>query len=111
MSNKINKAFTDGICKVYSIEKRNIKDHLGSFNFCKETVGVKAFTEFQALGIEIEKVISIPYNTLVDNGRVVKLNDDDVYYQISLIQEKDTLPKSLKLTLSRTPLKWGDNND
>lgn len=109
MSQKINKAFTDGICRVYSIEKRKVKDELGTFNFCEETVGIKAFTEFQTLGIEIEKVISIPYNTLTDIGRVVKLNDDDCYYLVSLIQKKDTLPKSLKLTLSKNPLRWDDD--
>lgn len=107
--NKINKVFSDGICRVYTIEKRKVKDQIGSFNFCEETVGIKAFTEFQTLGIEIEKVISIPYNNLVDIGRLVKLNDDDYYYQISLIQVKDTFPKSLKLTLSKNPLRWNDD--
>lgn len=107
--NKINKAFNDGVCRVYTVEKRKIKEQLGSFNFSEETVGIKAFTEFQTLGIEVEKAISIPYNNLVDTGRLVKLNDDDYYYKISLIQVKDTFPKSLKLTLSKTPLRWDDD--
>lgn len=101
-------AFNDGICKVYSLDKRNIDQELGTFNFREETVGITSFTEFQALGIEIEKVISIPFNNLVNTGKVVKLNDDK-YYQISLIQVKETLPKSLRLTLSKKPLRWNDD--
>lgn len=109
MANKVNKTFNDGICRIYTIDKRKVKDQLGSFNFCTETVGIKAYTGFQTLGIEIEKVISVPYNNLVSTGRLVKLNDDNEYYQISLIQEKDTFPKSLKLTLSKNPLRWDDD--
>lgn len=103
------KPFNDGICQVFTVEKRRIKDCLGIFSFKEETVGIKAFSELHVLGIEIERVISIPFNPLVDRSRVVKIGE--TYYQISLIQHKDTFPKSLRLTLTKTPLKWSDGND
>lgn len=103
------KPFNDGVCRVYTVEKRTISEELGIFDFREETVGIQAFTEFSAIGIEVEKVISIPFNTIVNVGRVVKLNDDDNYYLISLIQKKDTFPISLRLTLSKNSLRWDEN--
>ncbi len=102
-------AFNNGICRIYTVENRSLVEELGAFNFREETVGIKAFTEFNAIGVEIAKVISIPYNKEVDIGRVVRLNDDTMYYLISLVQVKDTFPKSLRLTMTETPLRW--NND
>ena len=98
--------FSDGRCAVYTIEKRTPKDQLGTFDFRNETIGIKAYTGFQTLGIEIDRVISIPINTVAEVGRVVRLNQDTNFYMISLIQVKDTLPKSLRLTLTKTNIKW-----
>jgi len=103
------KAFNDGYCDIYVVEKRKIGDKIGRFNFKEETVGIQSYTQFETLGIEIEKVISIPYNNLITNGRVLNINGGEQFYQISLVQIKDTTPKSLKLTLSGTPLRW-DND-
>ncbi len=100
--------FSDGICTVYTIEKRTVKDELGTFDFRNETVGLKAYTEFQTLGIQIDKVISIPENSIAQVGRVLKINQDDYYYQITLVQRKDTFPKSLRLTLTKTSIKWNE---
>ena len=103
--------FNDGICKVYTIEKRTVKGCLGQFDFREETVGIKAFAEFQTLGIQVDKVISIPMNNIVDVGRLLKINQEDNYYKINLIQKKDTLPTSLRLTLTKTNIKWTDDDD
>lgn len=103
------KPFRDGICTIYTVEKRKISEELGTFDFREETVGIEAFTEFQTIGVEIDKVISIPFNNVANIGRVVKINDEDNFYQISLIQRKDTFPKSLRLTLSKSPLRWEDD--
>lgn len=103
------KPFNDGICQVFTVDKRRIKECLGIFNFKEETVGIKAFSEMHVLGFEIERVISIPFNPIVDKSRVVKIGS--TYYEISLIQVKDTFPKSLRMTLTKTPLKWSDRND
>ena len=103
--------FSDGFCEIYTIEKRTVKDKLGRFDFREETVGVKAYTEFQTLGIEIDRVISIPFNKVADIGRVLKINQEDNYYEIKLVQAKDTLPKSLRLTLTKTNIKWNEVQD
>ena len=107
--NQKPKPFNDGICQIFTVEKRSIKECLGIFNFKEETVGIKMFSEMHILGFEIERVISIPFNSIVDKSRVVKIGE--IYYEISLIQVKDTFPKSLKITLKKTPLKWSGNND
>lgn len=103
--------FNSGICEIYSVEGRTIDTKLGKFNFHEETVGIRAYTEFQTNGIEIEKVISIPYNELIDMSRVVRINGSDNFYRISLIQVKDTLPKSLRLTLSKATINWKEKHD
>ena len=103
--------FNDGVVQVYTIEKRTAKDFLGTFDFREETVGIQAFTEFQTLGIQIDKVISIPYNTVVEVGRILRLNQDSNFYQIVMMQVKENVPKSLRLTLTKTNIKWGEGND
>lgn len=102
-------AFVDGVCDIYTIDGRQAKTKTGTFNYKESTVGIKSYYGFQTLGVEIEKVISIPYNTLVNKSKIVKIGDDT--YQITLIQPKDTFPKSLKLTLSKSSIKWGRTND
>lgn len=102
--------FNDGFVQIYTIEKRSAKDYLGTFDFRNETVGIQAFTEFQTLGIQIDKVISIPINSIAEVGRILKINDDSYFYQITMIQIKDTLPKSLRLTLTKTSIKWNEND-
>lgn len=104
--------FNNGYCKIYTIEKRTAKDKLGQFDFREETVGIRAFTDFQVLGIQVDKVISIPLNNVAEIGRILRINQDDYFYQITAIQKKDsTLPKSLRLTLTKTNIKWNGGED
>lgn len=100
--------FNDGMCTICTIENRTIKERLGNFDFREETVGVKAFTEFQVLGIQVDKVISIPVNNVTEVGRVLKMNQDKNYYRIEMVQKKDTLPESFRLTLSKINIKWNE---
>lgn len=102
--------FNDGICCIFTIEKRTVKEKLGQFDFREETVGIQAFTEFQAIGIQIDKAISIPYNNIAEVGRVVRLNQEENLYNITMIQKKDTVPKSLRLTLAKNNIKWNEEN-
>lgn len=105
-NSKVNKSFTDGICSVYATEKRNLTNKIGTFYFKDETLGIKLFTELQTLGSKAERVISIPYNKLLTSTYVIVI--EDIVYQIELIQVKDTFPKSLKITLSRSPFTWSN---
>ena len=103
--------FIDGKCVVCTIKNRTVENVLGVFDFREETVGIQAFTEFNTLGIQIDKAISIPYNNLVEIGRVLRINNEDNLYQIEMIQRKDTFPLSLRLTLTKTNLKWNEGKD
>lgn len=102
--------FNDGFCKIYTIEKRTAKEFLGQFDFREETVGIQAYTQFQTLGIQIDKVISIPFNSIAEVGRILKINQDDFFYQITMVQKKDNFPKSLRISLTRTNIKWSETN-
>lgn len=104
--------FKDGICAIYTIKNRTADEKLGRFDFREETIGIQAFTEFQNLGIQIDKVISIPVNTVAEIGRIVRINQEPNFYQISMIQRKDTnIPTALRLTLTKTNIKWEGGED
>lgn len=102
-------SFNDGKCDIYSVEGRKPVNKIGTFNFSNDTIGIKSYYGFQTIGVEIQKVISIPYNELINQSRLVVIGDEA--YQISLIQVKDTFPKTLKITLSKSSIKWGVAND
>ena len=108
VSNLTKLAFTDGVCEIYTVDNRRLKEKVGTFYFKDDTIGIKSYYGFQTLGVEIERVVSIPFNNLVNKSRVLKIGDD--IYQISLIQVKDTFPKSLKLTLNKSPILWSKQN-
>lgn len=99
-------AFNDGLCSIWQLKGRTLEKKLGQFDFKEETVGIKAYTEFNLIGKEVEKVISIPYNTLIKNGHIVVIEDEQ--HEIILCQKKDTFPLSWRLTLSKTPLRYSD---
>lgn len=107
MKHKIPKAFNDGKLDIYTVKNRKLQNHIGTFNFCDETIGIKQFYEFNTLGVQIEKIVSIPFNNLVTNGYAVVI--DEEFYNIELIQVKDTFPKSLRITLTKTPLGFKDD--
>ena len=100
-------AFNSGICSIWTIEKNHLKDKLGDFDFHEDTIGIKTFNELGLLGKQVDRVISIPYQELIDQSFVVVI-ENKAYYMI-LIQKKDTFPMSLKLTLEKTPIKVGDS--
>lgn len=112
VSNLDRVAFNDGTCEIYTLADsgRQLKDKLGTFHFKEDTIGIKSFYySLHVEDIKIDKTISIPYNKLIDKSKVVVINDST--YSISLIQPKDTFPKSLKLTLTQTSIKWRKPND
>lgn len=100
---KITTPFNDGICELWSVDRLKLNSKLGTFNFTEETLGVKSYAEFKTLGTEVERVISIPFNEIVDKANQVMIIND-VPYRIELIQKKDTFPVSLRITLTRTTI-------
>lgn len=98
---KIQKPFKDGLCELWSVERLSLKEMIATFNFDEETLGIKSYSQFKTLGSDIERVISIPYNNIVDKANQVMLINGQAY-RIELIQKKDTFPTSLKITLSKS---------
>ena len=106
-SRKVNPiAFNDGVCSVWTVEKNHLKDKLGEFDFHEETLGIRAFYELGLIGKQVERVISIPYQSLIDYSTIVQI--EDKRYTITLIQKKETFPMSLRLTLEKSPIRVGD---
>ena len=112
VSNLTRVAFLDGTCEIYTLADsgRQLKEKLGTFYFKEDTIGIKSFYySLHVEDIKIDRTISIPYNKLIDKSKIVVIGDE--CYSISLIQPKDTCPKSLKLTLTATSIKWRKPND
>lgn len=105
-------SFNDGLCDIYSLapKGRELGKKLGTFYFCNDTIGIKSYyTSLHIEGMKIDKTISIPYNKLIDNSKVVMIEGEA--YEISLLQPKDTFPKSLRLTLTKANIKYRSNDD
>lgn len=100
---KITTPFNDGICELWTVNRLKLEEKIGTFNFTEETLGVKSYADFRTLGTEVERVISIPFNEIVDKANQVMVIKD-VPYRIELIQKKDTFPVSLRITLTRTTI-------
>lgn len=112
VSNLDRVVFNDGTCEIYTLADsgRKLKEKLGTFHFKEDTIGIKSFYySLHVEDIKIDKTISIPFNKLIDKSKVVVIGDST--YSISLIQPKDTFPKSLKLTLTASSIKWSKPND
>ncbi len=112
VSNLDRVVFNDGTCEIYTLADsgRKLKEKLGTFHFKEDTIGIKSFYySLHVEDIKIDKTISIPYNKLIDKSKVVVIGDST--YSIFLIQPKDTFPKSLKLTLTASSIKWSKPND
>lgn len=112
VSNLERVVFNDGTCELYTLADsgRTLKEKLGTFHFKEDTIGIKSFYySLHVEDIKIDKTISIPFNKLIDKSKVVVIGDRS--YSISLIQPKDTFPKSLKLTLTASSIKWSKPND
>lgn len=102
----VDKSFSSGKCSIYNASERKLTSKIGDFYFQDETIGIKTFTELYAVGTQTDRVISIPFNKLIGTAQAVVI--DTIVYKIELIQPKDTFPKSLRLTLSRSPFTWSN---
>lgn len=100
MGNVKHLPFNDGVCELWSLDRTTLKAKIATFNFTLETLGIKSYADFRTVGTEVEKVISIPYNEVVDKANQAMIINGTAY-KIELIQKKDTFPKSLKITLTK----------
>lgn len=104
---KITTPFNDGICELWTVDRLKLKEKIGTFNFSEETLGIKSYSDFKTFGAEVERVVSIPFNEIVNKTNQVMIIKG-VSYRIELIQKKDTFPTSLRITLSRTTIGYAN---
>ena len=112
---KANETFNDGVINVLEASDGVITKTLHSnIHFGKRTYGIKRFYEAQVTGSEIERLVSIPFNYLVDRKNLIELKDfhtgQTKIYKIAMYQEKyDTTPASIYLALVKTEIQYVDN--
>lgn len=115
LKNKDNETFNDGVINILSSVDGVITDTLYSnIHFGNRTYGVKRFFEAKVAGSEIERLISIPFNVLIERVHLLELKEfrtgNTYLYEIVMMQPKyDTAPQSIYLTLKRTELEYVDN--
>lgn len=107
MKNRKFETFNDGIVKVLEVNQRSITKELGKLRFGYRTIGIKRFYEAKVLSSSVDKLISIPKNTIVKQMNIIEI--ESVQYKIEQIQEKfDTAPPCLYLSLKKETIKYTD---
>lgn len=113
--NKASETFNDGIINVLTATDGVITETIHkNIHYGNRTYGVRRFFEAKVGGNEIEKLISIPFNFLIERKNLVELKDfrtgQTKIYEIVMLQEKyDTAPASIYLTLKRAEIEYVDN--
>lgn len=112
--NKIIDRFNSGIIEICIKENKRIKRNLldGNIRYKDETLGVTRFYEARVADSKITKVISIPYQHVINNDDKDKyaVNIDDEWYDVDLVQVKSTesfIPKVF-LTLKKGGISYVD---
>ena len=108
--NTIRKAFNQGICYVYDAQERTLTKYIGKFDFSIETIGVTQFYQAKVNNIQIDRAIGIPYNELIDNQCIVRI-DDVFYHIIRLTYKDDRRPVWLEMVLRRSEFNYVDESE
>lgn len=100
--------FNDGILNVLEVDKRHIiKNIVECMHFGNKTVGVTRFYKASTAGSVIDKLISVPFNKLINRNNLIEI--DGEIFSIKQLQEKhDTSPPTLYLSLEKNSLKYAD---
>ncbi|MFV0553006.1 MAG: hypothetical protein ACK5L6_13950 [Anaerorhabdus sp.] len=110
-----SETFNDGILSIL-----NAKDGVITSNKYKETlrfgiktVGFSRFFGAEVAGTKIEQLISVPFNTLIHQDDLIETRSFQTgeinVYRIKLMQPKDTVPRSIYLTLAKDGIAYTDN--
>lgn len=105
--------WNDGRLTVLSAEEGVIISEKGCIPFGYKTIGIKRFYNAAIAGSEIQKVVSVPDNSIVKQKDLIELFDfktgEKNIYRVDLLQEKDTAPISIWLTLIKDDVIYDDN--
>lgn len=111
--NNTTEYWNNGRLTVLNAEEGTITSEKGSIPFGYKTVGIKRFYNAAIAGSEIQKVVSVPDNNIVKQKDLIELFDfktgERNIYRVDLLQEKDTVPRSIWLTLIKDDVIYDDN--
>lgn len=100
-------SFADGNLTICECKDRKlIKTKHESIRFGKKTVGVTRFWQAQLAGNAVDRMVAVPMLHGINRMDVVLIDDEQ--YEIKQIQEKDTMPPTLYLSLSRLTIRYKD---
>lgn len=105
--------FSDGIATVLTAKNGVILSNaFSSIRYGIRTVGAIRFFQAKTAGTEIDMLISVPFNYLIKQNDLIELQSfhtgQKEIYEIKQLQVKDTIPKSLHLTLVRSSINYVD---
>lgn len=106
IANRRFETFNSGTLTLCEVKNRTLTaNKLKDVRFGNKTVGAKRFWDAKVSSTVLSKMISVLPNHLYEQDDIVLINDRQ--YRIAQIQEKDTYPPSLYLSLEsiQTPYK------
>lgn len=113
-NSKGTEVFNDGLLIVLDAKDGIIlKEKYKSIRYGEKTVGAIRFYQANVAGTEIKKLISVPFNYLIEQNDLVELIDfhtkNKCIYRIKHLEFKDTVPRSIYLTLVKNDILYTDN--
>lgn len=108
-----SEVFDDGILTVLNANDGVIlSNKFSPIRYGVRTAGASRFFAAEVAGTEIEMMISVPFNFLIKQKDLIEIQSfhtgEKGIYQIKQLQPKDTAPRSLYLTLTKTDVLYTD---
>lgn len=109
-----SEVFDDGILTVLNASNGVIlSNKFSPIRYGVRTAGASRFFAAEVAGTEIEMLISVPFNRFVKQRDLIEIQPfhtgEKGIYQIKQLQPKDTAPRSLYLTLTKTDVLYTDS--
>lgn len=108
-----SEVFDDGILTVLNASDGVIlSNKFSPIRYGVRTAGASRFFAAEVAGTEIEMLISVPFNYFIKQRDLIEIQSfhtgEKGIYQIKQLQPKDTAPRSLYLTLTKTDVLYTD---
>lgn len=108
-----SEVFDDGILTVLNASDGVIlSNKFSPIRYGVRTAGASRFFAAEVAGTEIEMLISVPFNHFIKQRDLIEIQSfhtgEKGIYQIKQLQPKDSAPRSLYLTLTKTDVLYTD---
>ncbi len=105
--NKKMETFNDGILNIYVEKNRTLTRKKPNARYGNKTIGITRYQQARVLNETIDKLISIPHGTDIEQSDIVKIGLKQ--YKIKQIQYKfDTMPPCIYLSLENNNITYKD---